>query len=95
MDLCRALCPSDIILGYGDRMAANDFQLTPTKPGFSLAGGVKDASLIKKMADDSGVALPFVDVARGHLMKRVEAGDDDLDWACLARSVREESGMLK
>ncbi|KAI9324135.1 6-phosphogluconate dehydrogenase [Zopfochytrium polystomum] len=94
MQLVSALFPSPVTVGYGTRIAQGQFTIDAQHPGFSIDGGIKDVGLMRKVAQRSGVALPVADVVAGHL-DRAKAidGSDNLDWAALAKAVREESGL--
>ncbi|KAI9337253.1 6-phosphogluconate dehydrogenase, partial [Obelidium mucronatum] len=87
VDIVSALMPGPIVSGYSLRIAANDFAT-----GFTVEGGLKDVGLMKQLAVESGVSLPFADVVMDHLERQKE-DDKDLDWASLAQVVRKDSGL--
>ncbi|KAJ9105020.1 hypothetical protein QFC19_003651 [Naganishia cerealis] len=51
--------------------------------GFSLQGGIKDASHIRKLGEDCSVPLPIIDIAHQHLITARAAGGGHLDWSSL------------
>jgi 3-hydroxyisobutyrate dehydrogenase-like beta-hydroxyacid dehydrogenase len=89
LDVIKALLPVPLFLGYGTRMAHNEF----TPPGFGLQLGLKDVSLMRKLADQVNVPLPLADVAHGHLRAALARGRGDLDWGALITVVRELAGL--
>ena len=89
LDVIKALLPVPLFLGYGTRMAHNEF----TPPGFGLQLGLKDVSLMRKLADQVNAPLPLADVAHGHLRAALAKGRGDLDWGALITVVRELAGL--
>ncbi|KAJ3046596.1 hypothetical protein HK097_000714 [Rhizophlyctis rosea] len=93
MDFVDTMLPVPVFQGYGSRMANDDFQITDTKAGFPVRGGLKDATYMKRLATEADAKLPILDVAINHMQKQKENGRDELDWGSLVLSVREESGL--
>jgi 3-hydroxyisobutyrate dehydrogenase-like beta-hydroxyacid dehydrogenase len=89
LDVIKALLPVPLFLGYGTRMAHSEF----TPPGFGLQLGLKDVSLMRKLADQVNAPLPLADVAHGHLRAALAKGRGDLDWGALITVVRELAGL--
>ncbi|KAJ3139747.1 hypothetical protein HK101_003616, partial [Irineochytrium annulatum] len=85
----EALLPSPVTVGYSSRMAASEFDISPTNPGFTVQGGLKDVGLMQKLASDAGMRLPLAELAREHLQKQVEKGESDKDWASMVCTIRE------
>ncbi|KAJ3345159.1 UDP-glucose 6-dehydrogenase 1 [Entophlyctis luteolus] len=82
VDLVTTLMPGPIVGGYAERMSKDDFGI-----GFSVDGGLKDVGLVRRLAEQSGASVPFADVVYAHLQRQKEAnGDQDLDWASLAKT---------
>ncbi|KAJ3131883.1 Serine/threonine-protein phosphatase 2A regulatory subunit B'' subunit gamma [Physocladia obscura] len=78
-ELLSTLMPGPIVGGYAQRIASDDFAA-----GFSVLGGLKDAGLMLGVAKDSGVKLPFAEIAHEHLTRQA-ADNEDLDWGSLAQ----------
>eukprot|EP01112_Ceratiomyxa_fruticulosa_P023337 TRINITY_DN886_c0_g1_i1.p1 TRINITY_DN886_c0_g1~~TRINITY_DN886_c0_g1_i1.p1 ORF type:complete len:289 (+),score=77.11 TRINITY_DN886_c0_g1_i1:103-867(+) len=76
--------------GYAKRMSSNDFN---AENGASVAIGLKDSGHVLKVAENSGVQLPSVQIGRKHLETALERGRGDLDWGALITVVRENSGL--
>jgi 3-hydroxyisobutyrate dehydrogenase-like beta-hydroxyacid dehydrogenase len=89
LDVIKALLPVPLFQGYGTRLAHSEF----TPPGFGLQLGLKDVSLMRKLADQVNAPLPLADVAHGHLRAALAKGRGDLDWGALITVVRELAGM--
>jgi 3-hydroxyisobutyrate dehydrogenase-like beta-hydroxyacid dehydrogenase len=89
LDVIRALLPVPLFQGYGTRMAHNEF----SPPGFGLRLGLKDVSLMRKLADQVSAPLPLADLAHGHLRAALAKGRGDLDWGALITVVRELAGL--
>ncbi|MBI3798529.1 MAG: NAD(P)-dependent oxidoreductase [Deltaproteobacteria bacterium] len=89
LEVIKALLPVPLFLGYGTRMAHNEF----IPPGFGLRLGLKDVSLMRKLADQVNAPLPLADVAHGHLRAALAKGRGDLDWGALITVVRELAGL--
>lgn len=89
LEVIKALLPVPLFLGYGTRMAHNEF----APPGFGLQLGLKDVGLMRKLADQVAAPLPLADIAHGHLRAALAKGRGNLDWAALITVVRELAGM--
>ncbi|MBI3304231.1 MAG: NAD(P)-dependent oxidoreductase [Deltaproteobacteria bacterium] len=85
----KALLPVPLFQGYGTRMARSEF----SPPGFGLRLGLKDVSLMRKLADQVAAPLPLADLAHGHLQAALAKGRGDLDWGALITVVRELAGL--
>lgn len=89
LEVMQAFLPAPPLLGYGFRMAQNAF----SPPGFSLRLGLKDVSLMRKLADQVAAPLPLADLAYRHLLSALARGRGDLDWGALVTVVRELAGL--
>ena len=89
LEVIKALLPVPLFQGYGTRMARGEF----TPPGFGLQLGLKDVSLMRKLADQVNAPLPLADVAHGHLRAALAKGRGDWDWGALITVVRELAGL--
>ncbi len=72
-------------------MAADEFEMSATAPGFPVEGGLKDVRLMQALAQRSGAALPAAALVRGHLEAVLADGKGGLDWGALALAVRSEA----
>eukprot|EP01126_Amoeba_proteus_P030119 TRINITY_DN29869_c0_g1_i1.p1 TRINITY_DN29869_c0_g1~~TRINITY_DN29869_c0_g1_i1.p1 ORF type:complete len:321 (-),score=57.23 TRINITY_DN29869_c0_g1_i1:239-1087(-) len=88
-ELLKFFCNSPILPMYAKRMADDNFE-----PGFTVIGGLKDATLMRTLAMESGVSLPFIDIVMGHLNQQISRGDGELDWSSLVKSVRSDSNLI-
>jgi hypothetical protein len=58
-----------------------------------LQGGIKDASHIRRLAEESSVPMPIIDVAHQHLITARANGGDQLDWSSLVGGQRIAAGL--
>ena len=70
---------------YGKLMVERAYQ--PAQ--FSMELGLKDVELALSTAREAGVALPTAHLIRENLLRAIEAGHGDKDWAALAEVLRE------
>lgn len=54
------------------------------EPGFKAALGLKDLRLAREAADETGRALPMLDVVRERMTEVVAAGMGERDWSAMA-----------
>ncbi|RDB26407.1 putative oxidoreductase YfjR [Hypsizygus marmoreus] len=90
------------LCAYGDKMLNHAFD---GSQGFSLNGGIKDATHVQSLAKTHGTPMPALEAARVHLVKAREihereiavgkSGVGVLDVASLVTAVREEAGVAK
>jgi 3-hydroxyisobutyrate dehydrogenase-like beta-hydroxyacid dehydrogenase len=89
LEVIRALLPVPLFQGYGTRIARNEF----SPAGFGLRLGLKDVSLMRRLADDVAAPLPLADLAYRHLLAALARGRGELDWGALVTVVREMAGL--
>lgn len=75
---------------YAKKILKNDFN---GEDGFTLKGGIKDASHIRRLAEEHGVPMPLVDTAHQHLVAARVNGGAHLDWSALVGGVRTSAGL--
>jgi 3-hydroxyisobutyrate dehydrogenase-like beta-hydroxyacid dehydrogenase len=63
--------------------------------GATAVIGLKDADLALEAAEVADMPLPSTHVWRDHLIKAIERGEGNLDWAVMAREQARESGLDK
>jgi 3-hydroxyisobutyrate dehydrogenase-like beta-hydroxyacid dehydrogenase len=74
---------------YGNIIAREAYD----QVGFPAALGLKDAGLILAAAQSAGVPLPSCNVYRDRLLGALAHGEDELDWAVIARDQARASGI--
>jgi 3-hydroxyisobutyrate dehydrogenase-like beta-hydroxyacid dehydrogenase len=79
--------------GYAEAVAGDKFMPTPENPGFSVTGGIKDASHMQRLARESGVSLPVIDIILHHLQQVKDMGGEGMDWSSLSLAVRKQAGL--
>jgi 3-hydroxyisobutyrate dehydrogenase-like beta-hydroxyacid dehydrogenase len=77
--------------GYFERMKNGDYY--KKEPGFTVDLALKDANHAIKLAEDCGVKLQGVEVARGHLQAAKDIQGERADMASQYGAVRKESGL--
>lgn len=83
--------PAPSAIGYGKKILEHNFN---SDEGFSLDGGIKDASHIRRLATSVDCPVPTVDNAHRHLVAaRANAKGRDLDWSSLVAGQRIASGL--
>jgi 3-hydroxyisobutyrate dehydrogenase-like beta-hydroxyacid dehydrogenase len=55
--------------------------------------GVKDVDLALSTAREAGMNLPTAEMVKAHLLKAIEAGRAEQDWAALAGHIAAEAGL--
>lgn len=100
-DVIKTIFPTAAFMGYGAKILNDQFDGTK---GFTLEGGLKDASYVRKLAYASNSPVPTTDTAYQHLVTAraiQEAASSSaqpapfevLDWSALASSVRVQAGL--
>lgn len=88
--LIQEIYPADSFVNYAKKLLKNDFG---GEQGFTLDGGIQDASHIRHLGEEHNVPLPMIDLAHQHLVSARAAGGSDLDWSSLVGGVRIASGL--
>ncbi|KAL1748956.1 NAD binding domain of 6-phosphogluconate dehydrogenase-domain-containing protein [Schizophyllum fasciatum] len=96
----QEMLPAPNMVNYANRMANDNFDGTT---GFSIDGGIKDASHIRHLSTKNDVPLPAIDVAYQHLLtaralhrSAQQAGTtnlDVLDWSGMVAGARVAAGL--
>jgi 3-hydroxyisobutyrate dehydrogenase-like beta-hydroxyacid dehydrogenase len=73
---------------YGDKIARQTYA-----PGFVLPLVLKDVRLALAEAENAGVPMPSVGVARDWLITGIARGHGELDWTALGLIAAEETGL--
>jgi 3-hydroxyisobutyrate dehydrogenase-like beta-hydroxyacid dehydrogenase len=87
--LTEGLFPAPAYDVYGRIIVAEDYDHV----GFTVELALKDANLILAAADLARLPLPSANVYRDRLLTAMASGDDQKDWAIMAR-VQAQSGGL-
>lgn len=82
--------PAPSFLTYGKKIMDNDFH---GEEGFTLQGGIQDASHIRRLAEESSVPMPIMDIAHQHLVAAKANGGEKLDWSSLVGGQRISAGL--
>lgn len=100
LNLLNDLFPAPIMTAYADKMAHDKFDGTL---GFSIDGGIKDSSHIRRLTSELNSPMPVVDIAHqhmltaraGHISKTLEGTSKykTLDWSALVSGVRVTAGL--
>lgn len=102
LTLLNDLFPAPIMTAYADKMAHDKFDGTQ---GFSIDGGIKDASHIRRLTSELNSPMPVIDIAHqhmltaraGHTKKKLEGTPkyQTLDWSALVSGVRVTAGLAE
>ncbi|CAO1634943.1 unnamed protein product [Parajaminaea phylloscopi] len=85
--------PAPSAIGYGKKILTQNFK---SSEGFTLSGGIKDASHIRRLGAAADCPLPIIDIAAQHLISaRANAphGEEELDWSSLVAGQRIAAGL--
>ncbi|KAF7307591.1 NAD(P)-binding protein [Mycena indigotica] len=98
--LVKEIFPAPGLMRYSERMSTNNFD---AKTGFSINGGIKDASHIRRLTAVHNSPMPAIDIAHQHLITaraihtgQVQAGKeavDVLDWSGIVAGARVAAGL--
>jgi len=99
-DLIGDILPAPGLMGYSDRMCRDDYDGVD---GFSLEGGIKDASHIRRLTAQYNAPMPVIDIAHQRLVTaraihtaQKEEGTqslDLLDWTSIIAGSRVAAGL--
>ncbi|KAI9508367.1 NAD-P-binding protein [Russula earlei] len=96
----KEMFPAPLWLSYGDKMLHDKFDGTE---GFSIDGGVKDATHIRRLSSELNSPMPAIDTAHHHLLtaRALHAAQERtgttsfpvLDWSALIAGTRVAAGL--
>ncbi|KAK7063630.1 NAD(P)-binding protein [Favolaschia claudopus] len=96
----KDIFPAPGIIRYSERMSTDNFDATT---GFSINGGIKDASHIRQLTAVHNSPMPSIDIAHQHLITaraihtaHAEAGKEAvevLDWSGIIAGTRVAAGL--
>jgi 3-hydroxyisobutyrate dehydrogenase-like beta-hydroxyacid dehydrogenase len=81
LDIISELFGSPVYKNYGAVIAEEKYQ----PAGFALKLGLKDIRQAIDAAQEIGASLPFASVIRDHLVSAMAHGQEEMDWASIAR----------
>lgn len=77
-------------MNYGKKIRDGAFS---GKTGFTIPGGMKDASYIRRLGADTSTPTPIIDQAWNHLTSAKAIGGESLDWSACAAGMRVTAGL--
>jgi 3-hydroxyisobutyrate dehydrogenase-like beta-hydroxyacid dehydrogenase len=84
-----ALFRSPVYEGYSGGIVAGKF----APAGFALKLGYKDVRLALRTAEEAGSPMPFLSVLHDQFLTAMANGQEDLDWASLAKVAARNAGL--
>ncbi|KAI1077018.1 NAD(P)-binding protein [Whalleya microplaca] len=82
--------PAPAWVNYGRKIRDGAFS---GKTGFTLPGGMKDASYIRRLGAETSTPTPIIDQAWNHLTTAKSLGGEGLDWSACAAGMRVTAGL--
>lgn len=82
--------PTAAWVNYGKKIRDGSFS---GKTGFTLPGGMKDASFIRQLGGETSTPTPIIDLAWNHLTTAKSVGGETLDWSACAAGMRVTAGL--
>ncbi|GAA5900271.1 hypothetical protein JCM6882_002294 [Rhodosporidiobolus microsporus] len=89
-EFIKEFLPAPSFVGYGGKILNNEFD---GSRGFTLTGGLKDATHIRRLAAENGATMPALDAAHRHLVTAQANSGGDLDWSSLVAGPRLAAGL--
>jgi 3-hydroxyisobutyrate dehydrogenase-like beta-hydroxyacid dehydrogenase len=96
----KDILPAGPLIGYSEKMVYDLFDGTK---GFAIAGGIKNASLVRSLTSEHSAPMPVIDTAYQHLLtaRALHAGQvtrgtqqfDTLDWSAIIAGARVAAGL--
>ena len=77
-------------MNYGKKIRDGTFS---GKTGFTIPGGMKDASYIRRLGVETSTPTPIIDQAWAHLTTAKAIGGESLDWSACAAGMRVTAGL--
>ncbi len=89
LNVANELFGSPVYKNYGSIVADERFD----PAAFTLKLGLKDIRLVLESAEQFAVPMPLASLIRDHAISGIAQGQQDLDWASLARVVARNAGV--
>jgi hypothetical protein len=77
-------------VNYGKKIRDGSFS---GATGFTLPGGMKDASFIRRLGAETSTPTPIIDQAWNHLTTAKSIAGPSLDWSACAAGMRVSAGL--
>jgi 3-hydroxyisobutyrate dehydrogenase-like beta-hydroxyacid dehydrogenase len=77
-------------VNYGKKISQGSFS---GATGFTITGGLKDASFIRRLGAETSTPTPIIDQAWNHLTTAKAIGGESLDWSACAAGMRATAGL--
>jgi len=100
-EFIKEMIPAPMWIAYGDKMLHNKFDGTA---GFSIDGGIKDSTHIRRLATEHNSPMPVIDSAHAHLLTARALHEAQactgttsfpvLDWSALIAGTRAAAGLV-
>jgi 3-hydroxyisobutyrate dehydrogenase-like beta-hydroxyacid dehydrogenase len=90
LEIMNALFASPVVANYGGMIADDKYEPV----GFALRLGLKDVRLLLETADECASPMPVASIVRDHFLTSIALGQQDSDWASVARISAREAGLL-
>ncbi|OJJ87454.1 NAD(P)-dependent oxidoreductase [Aspergillus glaucus CBS 516.65] len=89
-EFIQAWFPAPAWVNYGKKIRDGAFS---GATGFTIPGGMKDASFIRTLGAETSTPTPLIDQAWNHLCTAKAVGGEDLDWSACAAGMRVTAGL--
>jgi 3-hydroxyisobutyrate dehydrogenase-like beta-hydroxyacid dehydrogenase len=89
LSIMNALFASPVVANYGGMIADDKFE----PAAFALRLGLKDIRLLLETAEECAAPMPVANVVRDHFLTAMALGQQDADWASVARIPAREAGL--
>jgi 3-hydroxyisobutyrate dehydrogenase-like beta-hydroxyacid dehydrogenase len=87
--LTGTMFPAPVYRGYGGLMVESRYE----PAGFAARLGAKDVSLVLQAAERAGAQMPVANLVHGRLVRAIDRGYGEQDWAVLGRLAAEDAGL--
>lgn len=82
--------PAPAWVNYGKKIRDGAFS---GATGFTIPGGMKDASYIRRLGVETSTPTPTIDQAWNHLTTAKALGGEGLDWSSCSAGMRVTAGL--
>ncbi|KAJ1932420.1 hypothetical protein FBU59_006376 [Linderina macrospora] len=89
-EFIKQVFPIPPVMGYAQKMVAENGEASKTQVGFNVPGGMKDVGYAIDIAKEAGMRLPVAELAYEHLQWVKDNGSENWDWSSLAYALRKE-----
>ncbi|KAI0975092.1 NAD binding domain of 6-phosphogluconate dehydrogenase-domain-containing protein [Xylaria arbuscula] len=89
-EFIQAWFPAPAWQNYGRKIRDGEFS---GSSGFTIPGGMKDASFIRRLGAETSTPTPIIDQAWNHLTTAKALGGEGLDWSACAAGMRVTAGL--